>query len=412
MINTLLFDLDDTLLGNDMDVFLPAYFQGLAPYLPAGAELRRVQAELITATRAMIANRDPARVLIDVFDECFSHGTGWPRAVWWPIFEGYYAAGYRALEGLTQRRPAARAIMEWAFAQRYTVVIATSPLFTEDAVRERLRWAGIADFPYALVTHNETSHFSKPHPEYFAEILARVGRRPEQALVIGNDWTKDIIAAAAVGIAGFYIIDPNAPRNVGQNWADAPADGLGLEAEPVASGTLDEFNAWARTHLPDLAPPAPAGPSLPYQMTGNLAIAAGELSALPSAAWQRRPSAGEWSLTELICHLRDVEREVNLPRLRSVIETDNPFVAGADTDPWANERDYQSQSGPEALRDFIAARREAARYLRSQPYTVWSRTARHAIFGPTQLIEIVGWILDHDRIHLDQIRGTQARVVA
>jgi hypothetical protein len=135
---------------------------------------------------------------------------------------------------------------------------------------------------------------------------------------------------------------------------------------------------------------------------GNLAVVAGECSRLPEAAWKRRP--------ELICHLRDVEREVNLPRLRSVIETDNPFVAGADTDPWANERDYQSQSGPQALLDFIAARREAARYLRRQPAAIWTRTARHAIFGPTQLIEIVGWILDHDRIHLDQIRGTKARV--
>ena len=411
MINTLLFDLDDTLLGNDMDVFLPAYFAGLVPYLPPGADPRRVQAELINATRAMIANSDPARVLLDVFDQCFSHGTGWPAAVWRPIFDNYYAGAYRQLESLTQRRPAARPLMEWAFAQGYTVVIATSPLFPESAIRERLRWAGIADFPYALITTAETSHFSKPHPEYFAETLARVGKRPEQALVIGNDWNKDIAAAAAASIAGYYVTnDGRRAGTIGPDWTDGPAAGLALEAHPLASGTLDEFHAWARAHLADEAPPAPAGPSLPYQLLGNLAVVAGELSALPDAAWRRRPSAGEWSLTELICHLRDVEREVNLPRLRSVIETDNPFVAGADTDPWAAERDYQSQSGPEALRDFIAARRESAGYLRRQPLSIWQRTARHAIFGPTQLIEIVGWLLDHDRIHLDQMRGTKARV--
>ncbi len=412
MINTLLLDLDDTLLGNNMDVFLPAYFQGLFPYLPPGTDPRRVQAELVNATRAMIGNTDPARVLLAVFADCFSQGSGWTEAVWRPMFERYYAGAYRELEALTQRRPAARALMTWAFANRYTVVIATSPLFGESAIRERLRWAGIADFPYALITTMETSHFSKPHPEYFAEALARVGRRPEQALVIGNDWEKDMVAAAMAGIAGYHITGgAQADGSTGPAWAAGPTAGLALEAEPMASGTLDEFFTWARTHLPDLPPAAPpAGRSLPHQLVGNLAVTAGELSGLPDAAWTRRPSSGEWSLTELICHLRDVEREVNLPRVRSVVETTNPFVAGADTDPWATERDYQSQSGPDALRDFIAARRETARYLRSRPNAIWTRTARHAIFGPTQLIEIVGWILDHDRIHLDQIRGTKARL--
>ena len=413
MINTLLFDLDGTLLGNDLNVFLPAYFAGLAPYLPAGADPQRVQTEMINATRAMVANSDPARVLFDVFNECFGYGTGWSEDVWRPMFERYYAGAYRDLEPLTQRLPAARAVMEWAFSQRYTVVIATNPLFPEAAVRERLRWAGIADYPYALITTIENSHFAKPRPEYFAETLARVSRRPEQALVIGNDLENDMAAAAQAGIAGYFVEEAADDGPGNPTWAaDTGAGHLALEARPVARGTLADFLEWARTELADLPSAPPAGRSLPHLMKGNLAMLAGELAGLPEAAWMKRPSSGEWSLTELVCHLRDVEREVNLPRLRSVIETDNPFVAGADTDPWATERDYQAQSGPAALRDFIAARREAARYLSSQPTEVWTRTARHAIFGPTQLIEIVGWILDHDRIHLDQVRGTRARVTA
>jgi FMN phosphatase YigB (HAD superfamily) len=412
VITTLLFDLDGTLLGNDLNVFLPAYFGGLGDYLPPGADPQRVQAEMINATRAMIGNSDPARVLFDVFRDCFSFGTGWPEAEWRPVFDRYYAGAYRGLERLTQRLPAARAVMEWAFSQNFTVVIATNPLFPEPAVRERLRWAGLADFPYALITTIESSHFAKPNPAYYAETLARVGRRPEQALMIGNDWENDMAAAAAAGLRGYLVTEPGATGPVNPDWAAGAPGRLALEAQPVGRGTLEEFLAWARTELADLPPPAPDGRALPYLLTGNLAVVAAELTGLPEAAWTRRPKSGEWSLTELICHLRDVEREVNLPRLRSVVETDNPFVAGADTDPWATERDYQAQSGPEALRDFIAARREAARYLRTQPDSIWTRTARHAIFGPTQLIEIVGWILDHDRIHLDQVRGTVARVTA
>jgi len=126
--------------------------------------------------------------------------------------------------------------------------------------------------------------------------------------------------------------------------------------------------------------------------------------------WKLRPGATEWSLTEIVCHLRDVDQEVNLPRMHSVIEAENPFISAADTDPWATERDYQSQSGSAALKDFIQAREAICRFLEGQPEAIWRRTARHAIFGPTQLAEMVGWILDHDRIHLEQLRVTRQRV--
>lgn len=111
-----------------------------------------------------------------------------------------------------------------------------------------------------------------------------------------------------------------------------------------------------------------------------------------------------------MCHLRDVDQEVNLPRMHSVIEADDPFISAADTDPWAVERDYQSQSGPEALKEFMRVREELHRFLAEQPETIWGRTARHAIFGPTHLAEMVGWILDHDRIHLEQLRVTRQTV--
>ena len=160
----------------------------------------------------------------------------------------------------------------------------------------------------------------------------------------------------------------------------------------------------------ETAPQAAQGPEMPYLLAGNLASLHGELAHLTAGLWPLRPAPSEWSLSEIVCHLRDVEREVNLPRLHTLIETDDPFVSGADTDPWAIERNYQSQSGPEALKAFTVARRSAAGYLRAQPQSIWSRTARHAIFGPTRLVEIVGWILDHDLIHLDQVRQTKARV--
>jgi FMN phosphatase YigB (HAD superfamily) len=412
VITTLLFDLDDTLFGNDMAVFLPAYFQQITEHFAGQPGANRLVAEMLSATRAVIAHTDPARALFDVLRDCLSAGMGWPPEEWIPRFEAYYAGTYRSLETLTTRRPAARVVLDWAFALGYQVAVTTSPLFMPQAIQERLRWAGVADYDYALVTDSTNSHFSKPHPEYFAEVLARLGRRPEQALVIGDDWQNDIVPAAALGLSTYWITPNGAAAHTLLPSKNSQVERLDwVDARPLARGSLDDFAAWAPAHLPHLpdAPTAP-GPALPYLLAGNLAALHGALEGLPEAAWSTRPVPSEWSLTEIICHLRDVEREVNLPRLRAVIDTDNPFVSGADTDPWAAERNYRSQSGPAALADFSRARQEAAGYLRAQPAGIWSRTARHAFFGPTLLSEIVGWVLDHDRIHLDQVRQTKRRL--
>jgi len=433
VITTLLFDLDDTLLGNDMGVFLPAYFQAVTEHFAGAPGVERLVRELISGTRAMIGNTDPARTLYDVFRDCFSEGMGWDPSWWRPRLDEFYAGRYQDLQAITTRRPAAVQVMHWAAAQGYEVAITTAPLFPLPAIQDRLRWAGLEASEFALVSDMESFHFSKPHPEYFAEVLARLGRRPEQALLVGNDWERDILPAAAVGLRTYWVQAEGAPATEGDGGDDGKAkDGDGrmagdgrrgglppmdrplaeldwVRAEPLGTGTLEDFAAWAPNHLPSLpeaaAPPARA---LPYFLTGNLSAFH---TALEGALdWHTRPGAGEWSLTEVACHLRDVEREVNLPRLHTLVEQSNPFVSGADTDPWAVERDYQAQDGPEAFAAFSAARREVITFLRRQPQDVWSRTARHAIFGPTLLAEIVGWVLDHDRIHLEQVRKTVRRV--
>ncbi|MGD2162318.1 MAG: hypothetical protein PVG04_04440, partial [Anaerolineales bacterium] len=63
MIRTVLLDLDDTLLINSMDSFLPAYFQRLGAYLSDVADPDRMLAALMAGTQAMLANDDPSQRL-------------------------------------------------------------------------------------------------------------------------------------------------------------------------------------------------------------------------------------------------------------------------------------------------------------------------------------------------------------
>jgi hypothetical protein len=119
--------------------------------------------------------------------------------------------------------------------------------------------------------------------------------------------------------------------------------------------------------------------------------------------WESHPIKHEWSMTEIVCHLRDVDREVNLVRTNQLIIKDNPFISGIDTDRWAKERKYNKQDGKLALEEFIAARLELLDILENITREVWMSPARHAIFGPTNLTEIVSIIASHDRLHVHQV---------
>jgi hypothetical protein len=100
-----------------------------------------------------------------------------------------------------------------------------------------------------------------------------------------------------------------------------------------------------------------------------------------------------------------VENEVNLPRIRKMLTEENPFLAGEVTDRWVEERHCADQDGHQALSDFITARKGVIGLLNSLQVE-WSRTSRHAIFGPTSLQELAGFIAGHDRAHVQQIWKT------
>jgi hypothetical protein len=181
-----------------------------------------------------------------------------------------------------------------------------------------------------------------------------------------------------------------------------------VSAEPagVPQGTLESFRGWLeQASTEDLKVKFEGPLALLANLRSTPAALATLTSALPVDQWRRNPAPGEWSLTEIICHLRDVEREVNLPRFRKVLAEQNPFLAGEATDVWVKERKCAGQDGLQALVEFIAARKEVLALLEGL-VEQWSRPARHAIFGPTSLQELVGFVATHDRVHVQQVWKT------
>lgn len=119
--------------------------------------------------------------------------------------------------------------------------------------------------------------------------------------------------------------------------------------------------------------------------------------------WDFRPTVEEWSLTEIACHLRDVEREVHQSRLRALLREEGAFLPGVDADEWAIPRNYRSQVGRAALAGFVAARAETIALLAPLPADLWERRGQHTFFGPTSMQELVYLAVQHDRVHARQI---------
>ena len=89
-------------------------------------------------------------------------------------------------------------------------------------------------------------------------------------------------------------------------------------------------------------------------------------------------------------------------QLEMMIEKADAFIPRPETSVWANERDYLSEDGATALTAFAEARIQFVNKLGQLPAEIWKRKARHAIFGPTDFQEIMSFVADHDRLHLQQ----------
>lgn len=123
----------------------------------------------------------------------------------------------------------------------------------------------------------------------------------------------------------------------------------------------------------------------------------------PDIDWSWQPGPDSWSLTEMVCHLRDVEREVHQPRIAAVLEEQQPFMVGVNADGWAETRNYAAQDGPAALADYVAARDATVDTLRQLDEAAWQRQGQHAFFGQTTLQELVYLAVQHDRNHDAQL---------
>jgi len=383
---TLLLDLDDTLLDTNLAAFVPAYFNALSQDLAPHISPELMSRALMAGMGLMNQSDDFSRTLSDIFYQAFYGQIPISHEELQPAIENFYDEIFPSLQRLTNRKPEAGPFVEWALSRGFRVAIATDPLLPRKATHHRLRWAGFEPQQFLLVSTFEEFHFSKTFPAYYAEVLGRIGWPEGPVLMVGNDLERDILPAQRLGLATFLLGEESASNSKPEaGWHGSFAD----LRRCLESADLAHLTPAFKSQEGVMG----ILPSTPAVLNGLLENFEG---------WVRNSSADDWTMTELICHLRDTEREVHQMQLKLFVEKETPFIPRPDTGVWASQRNYLHEDGKAALAEFNQLRRETIGVLKDVNAETWQRKARHAIFGPTTYLEVTGFMAEHDRLHIQQ----------
>ena len=232
---TILLDLDNTLLENPVDQFVPAYLKLFASEIANIVDPKLFSHTLLDATDKMILNEDCRKYLRTSFEEHFFAVFSDQKEILARAMEDFYLQKYPTLKSYTHSRHEAVDLVKESIDHGSQVVVATNPLFPAYVQAQRLGWADLplADFPgISFVTSYEKLHFAKPNPAYYAEILALLGWPEGPVCMIGDTLSEDVLPSKILGINSFLITN---------------GKGLPAEApESIAYGSLTDASKWSK----------------------------------------------------------------------------------------------------------------------------------------------------------------------
>ena len=204
----ILFDMDGTLVPMDMHEFTKGYFVLLGKKL---AEYNIPHEKLVAAiwegTGAMVKNDGSCKnsdVFWKRFDELIP---GLPLEEVEKKCSEFYSNEFVEAKIFTQDNPLAKEAVKIAHEKAEIVALATNPLFPMGGQITRMTWVDLKPEDFALVTCYEEDRYCKPNPKYYETVCERLGVKPEECLMIGNDEYEDMYACSVVGMDGYLVTD-------------------------------------------------------------------------------------------------------------------------------------------------------------------------------------------------------------
>jgi len=204
-ISTLFIDLDETLLHSQGSIFRLLFLKHALRLLSPHTQSFWKSLKLIHQIRYLDYNANSSRLNIDLASELFGKHLSLNDTQARSMFSEISYKIFDAIENYATPVQGAKDFIEWA-KPKFTLVLATNPIWPESVTRLRLKWSGIAEENFQFITHAENSTTCKPDRRYYQSLLDRFKLAPENALMIGDSFSKDG-PAADVGIS-VVILEP------------------------------------------------------------------------------------------------------------------------------------------------------------------------------------------------------------
>lgn len=183
-----------------------AYFDKLSKKLaPYGYEPKRLIDGVWQSTKAMVMNNGK-QTNEQVFWKEFAGLFGDKVYSDADKFDEFYETDFDKLKSHCSYNEQANQTIQTLKEKGFTLVLASNPIFPMTAQKKRMLWAGANPDDFALITSYENSHYCKPNPLYYKEIIEKIGVKPGDCLMVGNDTTEDA-AAMPVGVDFFLLTD-------------------------------------------------------------------------------------------------------------------------------------------------------------------------------------------------------------
>jgi hypothetical protein len=132
-------------------------------------------------------------------------------------------------------------------------------------------------------------------------------------------------------------------------------------------------------------------------------------SGLAPAQFQTAPSAGEWSVNEVLAHLRACDDVWGSYYIKTILAHDKPAIKAMNPRTWIKNTDYLELDFQSSLRAFAKQRENLVAVLEPLPPEDWART--NILIGagkPLQqtVLSHADGLARHERAHLKQIERT------
>ena len=204
--NTILFDLDGTLLPLMQEEFINTYMRALIRRLsPMGYDGKELTAAIWKGVGAMMKN-DGAVTNRQLFWQILTEELGMQSLSLEPILDDFYTREFDNVRSVLHEDADRSVLINDLREKGYTLVLATNPVFPAAAVETRLGWIGLTSADFSCVTTYETCRHSKPNPAYYQDILDRIGKRAVECMMIGNNPLDDM-AAQTLGLSVCLVTD-------------------------------------------------------------------------------------------------------------------------------------------------------------------------------------------------------------